>query len=121
MCTNVVKISAMDELTKLLSDLVAIDSTNPDLVPGGAGESKLAQYIANWLRQAGLLVQLIKSTPGRPNVAAVARGHRGGTTEGRAARTLLLNGHMDTVGAANMPHPHEPVIRDGRLYGQRRV
>jgi acetylornithine deacetylase len=38
----------MSELTNLLSDLVKIDSVNPDLVPNGAGESEIAQYIADW-------------------------------------------------------------------------
>ena len=36
----------MTELLTLLTDLVAIDSVNPDLVPGGAGEARLAEYIA---------------------------------------------------------------------------
>ena len=38
------------ELLTLLTDLVAIDSVNPDLVPGGAGEAGMADYIADWGR-----------------------------------------------------------------------
>ncbi len=30
----------------LLADLVAIDSINPRLVPGGAGEAEIARFIA---------------------------------------------------------------------------
>ena len=30
----------------------------------------------------------------------------------------MLNGHMDTVGVGRMAHPHEPVIKDGRIYGR---
>ena len=41
----------MSELIDLLSDLVAIDSVNPDLVPGGAGEAAMADYVADWGRQ----------------------------------------------------------------------
>ncbi len=101
----------MEELTQLLSDLVSINSINPDLVPGSPGEAEIAHYIAHWLERAGVEVELIESVSGRPNVVGIARGTGGG-------KTLLLNGHMDTVGAAGMPHPHEPMIKDGRLHGR---
>ncbi len=100
-----------NELTQLLSDLVAIDSVNPDLVPGAAGEGKVAAFIAAWLEQAGLEVELVETVPGRPNVIGIARGAGGG-------KTLLLNGHMDTVGVTGMQRPFEPRIQDGRLYGR---
>jgi acetylornithine deacetylase len=101
----------MNQLEQLLGDLVAIDSINPDLVPGAAGEAALARYVADWLERAGLEVQLDMSAPERPNVVGIARGAGGG-------KTLLLNGHIDTVGVAGMARPHEPEIRDGRLYGR---
>ena len=101
----------MDAITRLLADLVAIDSVNPDLVPGGAGEGAIARFIAGWLAGAGLEVQLDEVGLGRPNVIARAPGTGGG-------RTLLLNGHVDTVGVAGMAAPHRPVVRDGRLYGR---
>ena len=101
----------MDEIEELLSDLVSINSINPDLVPGSPGEAEIARYIAQWLERAGLEVQLVESVPGRPNVVGIARGNGGG-------RTLMLNGHMDTVGVAGMTDPHQPVIKDGRLYGR---
>ena len=37
----------MSEITDLLLQLVAIDSVNPDLVPGGAGEENIARFISN--------------------------------------------------------------------------
>jgi acetylornithine deacetylase len=101
----------MDAVTQLLADLVAIDSVNPDLVPGGAGEGAVARYIADWLSAAGLDVRLDEVRPGRPNVVAVARGTGGG-------RTLLLNGHIDTVGVAGMADPHRPRIDGNRMYGR---
>src|SRR5262245_39937524 len=101
----------MDELTQLLSDLVAIDSVNPDLVAGGAGEGAVARFIAQWCETAGLEVRLDEVRPGRPNVIAVARGAGGG-------RALMLNGHIDTVGVAGMSAPHAPRVADGRLYGR---
>lgn len=101
----------MDELERLLSDLVSINSINPDLVPGSPGEGEIAHSIADWLERAGLEVELIESVSGRPNVVGIAHGTGGG-------RTLLLNGHMDTVGVAGMTNGHQPHIEGGRLYGR---
>ena len=101
----------MDDPTPLLSELVAIDSTNPVLVPGGAGEGAIAEFIAGWLENAGLEVQLVETAPGRPNVVGIARGQGGG-------RALVLNGHMDTVGTGEMQYAHTPRIMDGKLYGR---
>ncbi len=101
----------MSEISELLRQLVAIDSVNPDLVPGGAGEGEIARFVAGWLERAGLTVTIEEAAPGRPNVVAVARGSGGG-------RSLLLNAHMDTVGVAGMQRPHEPYIEGNRLYGR---
>jgi len=101
----------MSEIIDLLRQLVAIDSINPDLVPGGPGEEKIARFIADWSRKAGLEVVWEEPVPGRPNVIGIARGSGGG-------RTLLLNAHMDTVGVAGMERPHEPFIQDYRMYGR---
>jgi acetylornithine deacetylase len=101
----------MSEISELLRQLVAIDSVNPDLVPGGAGEGEIARFVAGWLERAGLTVTIEEAAPGRPNVVAVARGSGGG-------RSLLLNAHMDTVGVAGMQGPHEPYIEGNRLYGR---
>ena len=96
---------------ELVSALVGIESMNPDLVPGGAGEAEVAAFVADWLRDAGLEVEVDEAAPGRPSVVAVARGSGGG-------RSLMLNGHLDTVGTEGMDRPFEPEIRDGRLYGR---
>ena len=97
---------------RLLADLVAIDSVNPALVPGAAGEAQIAAYVAAWLGERGLEVTVIDDPPGRPSVVGVARGTGGG------GPALMLNGHLDTVGVAGMAAPHTPEIRDGRLYGR---
>lgn len=99
-----------ETIKKLLSDLIAIDSTNPEIVPGAAGEAEIAAFVAKWLEDAGLEVYLHESAPNRPNVVAIARGRGGG-------KTLLFNGHMDTVGAGEMVKPHQPEIRNGCLFG----
>jgi len=101
----------MHQAAELLAELVTIDSVNPDLVPGGAGEAAIAAFVADWCRGAGLEVTVEEAAPGRPNVVAVARGTGGG-------RSLMLNAHTDTVGVAGMRRPHEPVVEGSRLYGR---
>jgi acetylornithine deacetylase len=111
----------LQTVTDLLSKLVAIDSVNPDLVPGAAGEGELAEFVAAWLAGRGLEVQLQAVAPGRPNVIAVAHGRGNSRSErGRSewGRNLLLNAHMDTVGVAGMAAPFAADVRDGRLYGR---
>jgi acetylornithine deacetylase len=99
------------DLTTLLSHLVAIDSVNPSLVAGGAGESEIAAFIAGWARDSGLEAEVLEETAGRPSVIVRARGTGGG-------RTLLLCGHVDTVNVAGMTDPHAPRIDGDRLYGR---
>ena len=98
-------------LVELASELVRIDSINPDLEPGAAGEGEIARFVAEWLRAAGLDVTIEDASPGRPNVIGVARGSGGG-------RSLMLNAHMDTVGVTGMEAPFEPFVRDGCLHGR---
>lgn len=104
----------MDAVADLLAGLVAVDSTNPDLVPGGAGEADIAAFAAAWLERAGLEVSLEEAAPGRPNVIARAVG----SGRGREGRSLLLNAHMDVVGVEGMTDPFTPRIEAGRLYGR---
>jgi acetylornithine deacetylase/succinyl-diaminopimelate desuccinylase-like protein len=99
------------QITDLVAAMVAIDSVNPDLVAGAAGEQAMADFVASWLRLGGLDVELVEPVRGRPRVIATARGRGGG-------RSLMLSGHIDTVGVANMPDPHTPRVADGRLHGR---
>ena len=101
----------MDPAIALLRDLVAIDSVNPSLVPGGAGEAAVAERIAAALRAGGIDVESTDVAPGRPNVVGVLDGRHPG-------RSLILCGHTDTVGVEGMTAPFDPVVRDGRLYGR---
>ena len=101
----------MDPAIQLLRDLVAIDSVNPLLVPGAAGEAAVAAAVSDAMRRIGMDVELQEAAPGRPNVV--------GVLEGRAAgRSLMFCGHTDTVGVEGMTAPFDPVQRDGRLYGR---
>jgi acetylornithine deacetylase len=99
----------MSEIAELAAKLVAVDSVNPSLVPGGSGEREIAHLVAAWCRDRGFEVDVVGDE--RPSVIAVRRGSGGG-------RSLLLNGHLDTVGVAGMEAPFEPRIEDGRLRGR---
>ncbi|HEY8839128.1 MAG TPA: M20/M25/M40 family metallo-hydrolase, partial [Candidatus Dormibacteraeota bacterium] len=99
------------DLQKLVCELVAIESVNPDLVATGSGESKIAAFVASWLAAEGLAVQVVEPVPGRASVIGVLAGAGGGTS-------LMLNAHMDTVGAGGMKDPFAPVVREGRVYGR---
>ena len=99
------------ELVRLAADLVSIDSVNPDLIAGSAGEAAIARFVADWAGRAGLDVELVEPRAGRPSVIATARGGGGG-------RALLLNAHMDTVGVAGMERPLEARVEGDRLYGR---
>ncbi len=99
------------DVSSLLMALVGIDSINPSLVAGAAGESGIAEYVAGWLREAGLQVELQEVLPGRPNVVARVAGTGHG-------RSLMLNAHLDTVGVAGMTDPFRPRVEGDRLYGR---
>jgi acetylornithine deacetylase len=101
----------VDTALKLLKDLISIDSINPSLVSGAAGEAAVARTIAGAMRAMGLTVETQEVAPGRPNVV--------GTLNGRApGRSLMFCGHIDTVGVAGMKSPFDPVEHGGRIYGR---
>jgi acetylornithine deacetylase len=100
-------------ITELLQALVSIPSLNPSLVPGGPGEREIAHYLAGACERLGMQVALEEVVPGRPNVVAVLPG-----VDPARGRSLLLNGHTDTVGTAGMEDPFTPVVRQDRLYGR---
>nr|WP_246580646.1 M20/M25/M40 family metallo-hydrolase [Deinococcus aestuarii] len=94
-----------------MAALVRIDSTNPALVPGGAGETVIARFVTTWLTAHGIPAELDEAAPGRHSVIARVPGTGGG-------RSLMLNAHLDTVGTGGLPGLLGPVVRDGRMYGR---
>jgi acetylornithine deacetylase len=100
-----------DKTLRLLSDLIAIDSVNPDLVPGASGERAISEFVEIELKKYGLDVERTEIAPGRWNVVGVLEGRAKG-------RSLMLCGHIDTVGVEGMEAPFKPVIKDGRVYGR---
>jgi len=98
-------------IVRTLRDLVRIDSVNPDLVPGAAGEAAIAGHLARVLADLGLEVAVHEVAPGRPNVV----GRLSGSGRGRS---LMLNAHVDTVGVDGMPEPFGAAVDAGRMYGR---
>jgi acetylornithine deacetylase len=98
------------DVIELTRRLVAIDSVNPALVPGGAGEPEIARFVVAWAEDNGLAAEVLEATPGRPSVVVRKREARG--------RTLMLCAHLDTVGVEGMSDPHAPRIEGDRLYGR---
>ena len=99
------------DVLDLLDALVRIDSSNPSLSGGGSGESAVAAHVADWAAAAGLRVEVLEKTADRPNILV-----RGGRATG--GRTLLLCGHLDTVGLSGMDQALVPRIENDRLYAR---
>ena len=92
--------------------LVATPSVNPEIEESGAGEAEVAELTAGWLRAWGLSVEMSEVAAGRWNVVGRLEGDGDGPT-------LLLNGHLDTVGVTGMTvEPFGGELQDGRLWGR---
>jgi acetylornithine deacetylase len=108
---TVVTLAPVKSTVELLERLVAIDSVNPTLVPGGAGEIELARFVAGWFEERGIEVELEELGSGRANVVGRVRGSGGG-------RTLMLNAHLDTVGLGGPDGGLVPRVDGTRMYGR---
>jgi len=122
-----------DELVALTSELVRIPSEN---TPPGGGEKEVQEFIAGWLDGIGLAADMIdldavpglakhelffrgegyerRDYAGRPNLAARMPGAGGG-------RTLILNGHADTMPVGGGRWTRDPFggqVDGGRIYGR---
>jgi len=95
------------ELARLF---VTIPSVNPVLDPSGAGEARLAEVAAELLSGWGFSTEVYEVAAGRPNVVATLPG---------SGPTLMLNGHLDTVGVEGMSvPPFDAAVESGRLVGR---
>lgn len=98
---------------ELVSELVGIDSVNPALVRGAAGETRIVEHLEARLRRSGFVTTVV---PGgaegdRPSLVAVPPGPA-------EWPTVVLNGHLDTVGVSGMAEPFTPRVDGGRLFGR---
>ena len=98
------------EAVALLAELVGIDSVNPGLVPEAAGETTIVDRLRRRLESAGFATTVVPAPghPGRPSLVAVPPATSVGPT-------VVLNGHLDTVGVAGMPTPFEARVDGDRL------
>lgn len=101
-----------DALSAFLSDLIKINSVNPSLSSKGKGEAEIARYIGEYLRSLGLEVIYQDIKKNRMNVIGILKGTGGG-------KSIMLNGHTDTVSAERMEiEPFNPVIDGGKIFGR---
>ncbi|HED03146.1 MAG TPA: M20/M25/M40 family metallo-hydrolase [Candidatus Fraserbacteria bacterium] len=99
-----------EETTKLLSELLQLDTTNP---PGN--EKIAADYLQGLLSQEGIESQILESAPGRSNLIARLKGRQPG-------KRLMLLSHTDVV-PVNDPDqwkypPFSGVVAEGYVWGR---
>jgi len=98
-----------EEATKLLADLIRIDTSNP---PGH--ETPAAVFLQWFLEREGIACELISKDPERANLVAQIKGSGEGPS-------LTLLGHTDVVPAdraAWSVDPFEGVVKDGYVWGR---
>ncbi|MBM6400901.1 M20/M25/M40 family metallo-hydrolase [Phycicoccus sonneratiae] len=101
------------EAEQLTAALVALDSVNPGLVPGAAGEAGVVQHLRSRLAASGFetTVHHPAGHPDRPSLLAVGPA-------GPPGPTVVLTGHVDTVGVAGMDDPFVPRVDGHRMTGR---
>jgi acetylornithine deacetylase len=98
-------------LEQTLAALVRINSVNPKFSDGSTDELAIATHLDGVMRALGMEVTLYDAAPRRTSVVGRLRGSGGG-------RSLMLYGHIDTVGIDGMTAPLSARIRDGRMHGR---
>ena len=103
--------SAEHEAVELLTQLVGIDSVNPGLVPGAAGEEEIVNFLASRLEAQGFTIHIVPSrgAPDRPSLVAVGPGE---------GPTVVFNGHLDTVGVKGMDDPFTARVDGDTLFAR---
>ena len=101
---------------ELLSELVAINSVNPDHAgpkSGPGGEAPLAHWVAEQAKALGAETTLDEVMPDRPNVYCFFPG------SDPDAKTVCVDVHLDTVGVEHMTdEPFDGRIDGDRVYGR---
>jgi acetylornithine deacetylase len=99
-------------ITSTLTDLVRTCSINPAFADGEPSDERaIATVVGKMMTALGMEITEYEPEPGRVSVVGRLRGTGGG-------RSLMLYGHIDTVGVTAMPEPFSATVRDGKLYGR---
>ena len=99
-----------NRITRLLGELVEINSVNATL-SGGPGEKEISGFVARYLANLGLNPEILPADSHTINVVAMVPGIN-------SDDSLLLNGHLDTVGVEGMDAPFNLRQTDDKLYGR---
>lgn len=105
-----------DDIVKYLMDTISIKSINP--APSVLeNELNVQQYINNSLKDFGIETDMFAADQEgvRPNVIGLYKGKGKG-------KSLILNGHMDTVVVTEPERwhtdPFKAILQDGKIYGR---
>lgn len=101
-----------NQLLSNLSDMIRCPSVNTFGVASDVGaEAAMADLFEGMLRELGLEIDSHVVTPGRRNIWGTLKGTGFGPT-------ILLAGHLDTVGVDGYTDPFEPTVKGGNIYGR---
>jgi len=99
-------------ITSTLTDLVRTRSINPAFADAEPSDERaIATVVGKMMTALGMEITEYEPEPGRVSVVGRLRGTGGG-------RSIMLYGHIDTVGVTAMPEPFSATVRDGKLYGR---
>lgn len=111
---SVTYIRDREAVINLTRELVRIPSVYRETNPEG-NETKVAMYVAQYLKELGIETHVEEVIPGRPNVIGII-------DSGRPGKTLLFEGHTDVVTEGDRDawtyDPFGAEIVDGRMYGR---
>ena len=96
-----------DRLADIAGELLAVDTQNP---PGDT--RALVAWVETFFQELDIETRRVTTDPAKPNLVA--------TIPGETDRTLLFNGHIDTVPFDPDEWAHDPLGErvDDRLYGR---
>ncbi|MGE7835180.1 M20 family metallopeptidase [Viridibacillus arvi] len=103
-----------EAVIQLTRELVQIPSVYREGI-ADANETKVALYVAEYLKNIGIQTHIEEVVPGRPNVIGII-------DSGKPGKTLLFEGHTDVVTEGNVDAwtygPFSAEIVDRRMYGR---
>lgn len=109
------------EMIQVVSDVIKIPSVNPYIDPELkderiGGETRVNKFLQPIMEAAGLQTDLWDVEKGRANLVGRVKGTGSG-------RSLLFNGHVDTVAPGpeelwTIAGPYSGAVIDGKIYGR---